>query len=53
MDMVSSMAEGAMLSLANPVPEIHPEDANWEAAIVGTGRSDFPIKLIMCWHFRG
>ena len=35
--------------MANPVPEIFPDEALAAGAyIVGTGRSDFRIKLIMC-----
>ena len=45
--MVQSMAKDAIiLSMANPIPEIMPEDALAAgAAIVGTGRSDFPNQI--------
>lgn len=45
--MVSSMAKDAIiLAMANPVPEIWPEDARAAgAAVVGTGRSDFPNQI--------
>jgi malate dehydrogenase (oxaloacetate-decarboxylating) len=45
--MVSSMAKDpVVLAMANPVPEIYPEDAKAAgAAVVGTGRSDFPNQI--------
>ena len=45
--MVETMAEGAIVfAMANPVPEIYPEDALAAgAAVVGTGRSDFPNQV--------
>ena len=45
--MVSAMAEKSILfAMANPVPEIMPEDAKAGGAfIVGTGRSDFPNQI--------
>ena len=46
-EMVSSMAEGAIVfAMANPVPEIFPDEAKAAgAAVVGTGRSDFPNQV--------
>lgn len=46
-DMVASMAERPILfTLANPTPEIMPEDAKEAGAfIVGTGRSDYPNQI--------
>ncbi len=46
-EMVKSMADGAIvLAMANPVPEIMPQDAlEAGAAVVGTGRSDFPNQI--------
>jgi malate dehydrogenase (oxaloacetate-decarboxylating) len=46
-DMVSSMADKAIVfALANPIPEILPEDAKKAGAkIVATGRSDFPNQV--------
>jgi malate dehydrogenase (oxaloacetate-decarboxylating) len=46
-DMVRSMEERPILfSLANPVPEIMPEDAKEAGAfIMATGRSDYPNQL--------
>ena len=46
-DMVRSMAPGAVVfSLANPVPEIMPNEALAAgAAVVASGRSDFPNQI--------
>lgn len=46
-DMVKSMGENPILfPMANPVPEIMPELAKEAgAAVVGTGRSDFPNQI--------
>jgi malate dehydrogenase (oxaloacetate-decarboxylating) len=46
-EMVASMAKDSIvLAMANPVPEIWPEEARAAgAAIVGTGRSDFPNQI--------
>jgi len=45
--MIRSMAERAIVfPMANPVPEIEPEDAlEAGAAVVGTGRSDHPNQI--------
>ena len=46
-EMVSSMNKDAIIfAMANPVPEIMPDDAKAAGArIVGTGRSDFPNQI--------
>lgn len=46
-DMIRSMAEKPIVfAMANPVPEIMPDEAKAAgAAIVGTGRSDFPNQI--------
>ena len=46
-EMVASMNEGAIvMAMANPVPEIMPDLAlKAGAAVVGTGRSDFPNQI--------
>ena len=46
-DMVSSMNKDAIIfAMANPVPEIMPDEAKAAGArIVGTGRSDFPNQI--------
>ena len=54
-DMVAGMAPGAILfAMANPVPEIMPEDAKAAgAAVIGTGRSDFPNQINNVLAFPG
>lgn len=58
-DMVRSMKEAPMIfAMANPIPEIMPEEAKAAGArIIGTGRSDFPNQinnvLIFPGLFRG
>ena len=55
-DMVAKMAETpVILALANPDPEIMPEDAREIApdAIIATGRSDYPnqVNNVLCFPF--
>ncbi len=55
-DMVSRMAEPPIIfALANPSPEIMPDDARAVApnAIIATGRSDFPnqVNNVLCFPF--
>ena len=58
-EMIASMAERAVVfPMANPVPEIEPEEAKAAGAlVVGTGRSDHPnqINNVLCFPglFRG
>ncbi|MDD7408366.1 MAG: malic enzyme-like NAD(P)-binding protein [Anaerovoracaceae bacterium] len=58
-EMVKSMADDPIIfAMANPVPEIMPDEARAAgAAVVGTGRSDFPnqINNALCFPgiFRG
>ena len=54
-EMVRSMAEGAiMFPMANPTPEIMPDVAKAAgAAVVGTGRSDFPNQINNVLAFPG
>ena len=54
-EMVKSMAENPILfPMANPVPEIMPELAKKAgAAVVGTGRSDFPNQINNVLAFPG
>ena len=43
---VAAMADGAIVfALANPDPEVDPADARQTAAVVATGRSDFPNQI--------
>jgi malate dehydrogenase (oxaloacetate-decarboxylating) len=51
---VATMARDAMVfALANPTPEVHPEVARRHAAIVATGRSDFPNQINNVLAFPG
>ena len=55
-DMVRRMAEKPIiLALANPVPEILPEDAKAARpdAVIATGRSDYPnqVNNVLCFPF--
>ena len=54
-DMVRSMARDPIIfAMANPVPEILPEDAHEAgAAVVGTGRSDYPNQVNNVLAFPG
>ena len=54
-DMVRSMAAGAIVfPMANPVPEIMPDEAKGAgAAIVGTGRSDYANQINNVLAFPG
>lgn len=54
-DMVASMNEGAIvLAMANPDPEILPDAAKaGGAAVVGTGRSDYPNQINNSISFPG
>ena len=45
-EMVSTMNHGIVFPMANPVPEIMPDEAKrGGAAVIGTGRSDFPNQI--------
>jgi malate dehydrogenase (oxaloacetate-decarboxylating) len=51
---VAGMARGgAIFALANPTPEVHPIVAARHAAIVATGRSDFPNQINNVLAFPG
>ena len=54
-DMVETMAERAIVfACANPVPEIYPDEAlKAGAAVVATGRSDFPNQINNVLAFPG
>ena len=54
-EMIKSMAENAVVfPMANPVPEIMPDLAlEAGAAVVGTGRSDFPNQINNVLAFPG
>ncbi|RKT15949.1 malate dehydrogenase (oxaloacetate-decarboxylating) [Streptomyces sp. 1114.5] len=53
-EVVATMADGAFIfAMANPTPEIHPEVAHKYAAVVATGRSDFPNQINNVLAFPG
>jgi malate dehydrogenase (oxaloacetate-decarboxylating) len=53
-DDVSRMAEGSIVfALANPIPEIDPGEARKHAAVVATGRSDYPNQINNVLAFPG
>lgn len=54
-NMVSKMAKDPIIfAMANPTPEIMPEDAKKAgAAVIGTGRSDFPNQINNVLAFPG
>lgn len=54
-DMVRTMAQEAIvMAMANPVPEIYPDEAKAAGAkVVGTGRSDFPNQINNVLAFPG
>jgi malate dehydrogenase (oxaloacetate-decarboxylating) len=51
---VATMAPGGIVfALANPTPEVHPDVAARHAAVVATGRSDFPNQINNVLAFPG
>jgi malate dehydrogenase (oxaloacetate-decarboxylating) len=51
---IASMAPNSMVfALANPTPEVHPDVARRHAAVVATGRSDFPNQINNVLAFPG
>jgi malate dehydrogenase (oxaloacetate-decarboxylating) len=53
-DVISTMAPKSIIfALANPNPEVHPEVAHRHAAIVATGRSDYPNQINNVLAFPG
>ncbi|HIX00181.1 MAG TPA: NAD-dependent malic enzyme [Candidatus Nesterenkonia stercoripullorum] len=53
-DDVARMAEGAIVfAMSNPDPEVHPQEAGRTAAVVATGRSDFPNQINNVLAFPG
>jgi malate dehydrogenase (oxaloacetate-decarboxylating) len=53
-DAVRSMADGAIVfAMANPTPEVVPEEIEAFAAVVGTGRSDYPNQINNVLAFPG
>jgi malate dehydrogenase (oxaloacetate-decarboxylating) len=53
-DDIAKMADGAVVfALANPDPEVDPMEARKHAAVVATGRSDFPNQINNVLAFPG
>src|SRR6187402_3414599 len=56
-DLANMAADPIIFAMANPVPEIMPEDAAEHVAVMATGRSDYPnqINNVLCFPgiFRG
>ncbi len=56
-DLKNMAADPIVFAMANPVPEIMPEDAEGLVAVMATGRSDYPnqINNVLCFPgiFRG
>ncbi|PYI55872.1 NAD-dependent malic enzyme [Paenibacillus flagellatus] len=56
-DVKSMAADPIVFAMANPTPEVNPEEIEDIAAVVATGRSDFPnqINNVLCFPgmFRG
>ena len=53
-EQVAAMAPGGIVfALANPTPEVHPDIAHRHAAVVATGRSDFPNQINNVLAFPG
>ena len=56
-DLKNMNADPIVFAMANPVPEIMPEDAAGYVAVMATGRSDYPnqINNVLCFPgiFRG
>ncbi|ORA24635.1 NAD(P)-dependent malic enzyme [Mycobacterium aquaticum] len=53
-ELIATMAPGGIVfALSNPDPEIHPDAARKHAAIVATGRSDFPNQINNVLAFPG
>jgi len=53
-EVVATMAKDAIIfAMANPDPEVHPDVAHRYAAVVATGRSDFPNQINNVLAFPG
>lgn len=56
-DLKNMAQDPIIFAMANPIPEIMPEDANEYVAVMATGRSDYPnqINNVLCFPgiFRG
>src|SRR5688500_2334319 len=52
-DLKNMAAEPIIFAMANPVPEIMPEEAVGLAAVMATGRSDYPNQINTSFAFPG
>ncbi|MGZ4398519.1 MAG: malic enzyme-like NAD(P)-binding protein [Gaiellaceae bacterium] len=53
-DGIAAMAEGAIVFvMANPVPEVMPDEIEGHAAVIATGRSDYPNQINNVLAFPG
>jgi malate dehydrogenase (oxaloacetate-decarboxylating) len=53
-DAVRTMADGAIVfAMANPTPEVQPEEIDEDAAVIATGRSDYPNQINNVLAFPG
>jgi malate dehydrogenase (oxaloacetate-decarboxylating) len=53
-DAVRTMADGAIVfAMANPTPEVMPEEIEGEVAVIATGRSDYPNQINNVLAFPG
>ena len=51
---VRAMAPDAIVfAMANPVPEVHPEEVREDVAVIATGRSDYPNQINNVLAFPG
>jgi len=51
---VRTMADGAIVfAMANPTPEVLPEEIEGDVAVIGTGRSDYPNQINNVLAFPG
>jgi malate dehydrogenase (oxaloacetate-decarboxylating) len=51
---IRNMAEGAIVfAMANPIPEVQPEDVRGDVAVMATGRSDYPNQINNVLAFPG
>jgi malate dehydrogenase (oxaloacetate-decarboxylating) len=53
-DAVRTMADGAIVfAMANPTPEVRPEEIMGDVAVIATGRSDYPNQINNVLAFPG
>ena len=52
-DIANMASEAIVFGLANPIPEVDPLEAQQHAAVVATGRSDFPNQINNVLAFPG